>query len=723
LKTVFEPTIAGRPQSLLIAGLQRLLARPWALLPVVFIVVLAYLFLANPWYPAAKLHVAGKIDDVPARVMINWTSGHGLNGYEMYRYQLEPFPGDAASPLPVTITRTGNRHNASNDTQVVLSRISVDGKDYPLPADMPAEGLARDGDLLEFSGANARLSLALEPRHHVRFEFLAYNYAGEVEIDFAGRTSRHLLYSAWDRTPWTRDSVVVVDYWLVQPDGSFAVSMDMPRYPVENVKISAKRKLRDLDLSLAIADGQLLHIDHPIPTADGAVYQIGALDDLKTRLFHPHRFAFQLFFAALTTWMLFGLANFVARFRSLSELFVAKGRYVFWGMLITGVIAFAFWHISFWPGVTSTDSLKIWRAAHIPGMYLGDHPPLNVVLYMYLAMLWDNVAVVPAVQNILTAVLIAWIFFSMYRWGVPLTLVLPFFLMVAASVPLGMYTTILWKDVPFGLGIVFLGFRLADMYFTKRYGDLKISWQSWLVMSLIILALAGLRYNGAAYLVVFPSLLFLLGIVRVGRRTAVGICCLIAAAGLFYAVSQYAGLSAARYFTQQSGTYLGQLKDQLSGEFLRERAKQYLGIFDINQTAMQWDHVGNCLYGRYDNNMLRRLRWNDVYQYQPLPRNALQKKMARTAFALYEMSYQRPWVYFSWNPAYMLLLLPLLPLLIRKLPMSAVFASFILVEVVALVLIGIFNWRYYFFAHFGTYFLIPLICADLLRKKASFHHR
>ncbi len=695
-----------------------MLARPRILLPVVFSLVLAYLFLANPWYPAAKLHLTGKIDGTPARVTINWTSGHGLNGYEMYRYQLEPFPGGAVTSLPVTITRTGNKHSAANDSQVVLSRIVVDGKDFKVPAEAVGEGLAKDGDLLDFSSVNAQLSLAFEPRHHVRFEFLAYNYAGEVEIDFAGKKSRHILYSAWDRTPWTRDSVVVVDYWLVQPDGSFAVSMDMPRYPVENVKISAKRALRDLDLSLAIDDGQVLHIDQPIQTQDGAVYQIGALDDQRTRLFHPHRFAFQLLFAALTTWILFAVANFIARYRCLTDLFVAKDRYLFWGMLLTGMIAFAFWHISFWPGVTSTDSLKIWRAAHIPGMYLGDHPPLNVVLYMYLAMLWDNVAVVPIVQNIATALLIAWVFFSMYRWGVPLILVVPFFLMAATSIPLGMYTTILWKDVPFGLGIVFLGFRLADMYFTKRYGALKISWQSWLAISLILLALAGLRYNGAAYLMVFPVFLFILGIVRIGRRVAAGLCCFLAAAGLFFVVSHYAGLSAARYFAEQSRTYAGQLVNQLSGEFLLDRAQQYLGIFDINQTAMQWDHVGNCLYGRYDNNMLRRLRWNDTYAYLPLPRNALQKKMARTAFALYKKSYEKPWVYFSWNPVYLLLLFPILPFLIRKLPMSAVFSSFILVEIVALVLIGIFNWRYYFFAHFGAYFLIPLICADVMRRKA-----
>ena len=680
--------------------------------------VLAYLFFANPWYPPAILHVAGKISEVPARVMINWTSGHGLNGYEMYRYQLQALSGGESTPHPVVITRTGNKHNAANDSQVVLSRIVVDGAEYQLSADAAGDGLVMNGGLLEFSMVKAKLSLALAARHHVRFEFLAYNYAGEVEIDFAGRKSRHILYSAWDRTPWTRDSVVVVDYWLVQPDGTFAVSMDMPRYFVENLKISSKRQLSDLKLSLVVDGGQTLDVKDPISTPDGAVYQIGALDDPRTRLFHPHRFAFQLVFAALTTWIIYGLANFAASFSGWPELFHEKKRYLFWGMLLTCLGTFAFWQLSFWPGVTSTDSLKIWRAAHIPGMYMGDHPPLNVVLYMFLAMIWDNVAVVPAVQNILTTVLTSWIFFSFLRWGIPLVVVAPFFLLVATSIPLGMYTAILWKDVPFALGIVFLGFRLADMYYRRKSDQLMVSWQGWLAMSLVVLALAGLRYNGAAYLIVFPFLLFVLGIVRVGKRAAVSVCCCIAAAGLFYAVSQYAGLSAARYFTEQSRSYLGQLGGQLSGEFLRDRSKQYLGIFDINQTTMQWDHVGNCLYGRYDNNLIRRVRWNDMYPYLPLPRNAFQKKMARAAFWLYKKSYEKPWVYISWNPVYMLFLFPLLPLFIRKVPMAAVFSAFIMVEVIALLLIGIFNWRYYFFAHFGTYFLIPLICADLIRKRA-----
>jgi len=686
----------------------------------VFIATLLYFCFSNPWYPSAQLLVSGKVSETPATVAINWTSGHGLNGYEMYRYALQSFPsGSVDSQIDVSLARTGERHGAAAGKEVILSKILIDGELYDPPSDALGSSITRDNDLLIFKNDRSRVSFSVRPKHHVRLEFLAFNYAGEVEVNFGGKVSRHFLYSPWDRNRWTRDSVVILDYWLVPPDGSFAVSMEMPRYPVKDVKISAKKELTDLALQLVTAGRQEVSVGNPIPTKDGAVFQVGELDGKRKRFFHPHRFIFQVIFALLTTWVLFGLITYAAKFQDLNDMLIARKRYLFWGMLFFCMTVFSFWHISFWPGIASTDSLKIWRAAHIPGMYLGDHPPLNVALYMYLSQIWDNMAVVPIAQNILTSLLIASMFFSMFRWGVPLMLLAPFFLLVVFSVPLGLYTATLWKDVPFALAIVYLGFRLADLYYRKRKGKVIISRQAWLVMILIVAALAGLRYNGAVYLILFPSLLVILGIVRLNKRFVMAGCLVICGTVFFSLISLYAGSSALSYFTMQTGTYFKQLEKNFSGEFVRERSVQYIGIFDINQTAMQWDHVGNCLYGRYDNNLLRRVRWNDVYPYLPLPRAKIQKNSARAAFAVYKKSYEKPWVYFSWNPVYMLLLLPVLPLFFRKLPMSAVFSVFILAEIIALVVIGIFNWRYYFFAHFAAYFLIPLVLADLMRKKQA----
>jgi hypothetical protein len=67
----------------------------------------------------------------------------------------------------------------------------------------------------------------------------------------------------------------------------------------------------------------------------------------------------------------------------------------------------------------------------------------------------------------------------------------------------------------------------------------------------------------------------------------------------------------------------------------------------------------------------------------------------------------------------MLCLLPILPLLFRKLPMTSVFSFIILIQIAALVFLDIFNWRYYFFAHLALYFIVPMIGADLASGKTQ----
>ena len=699
-------------------GIPWLSGKPVVSALLVALLFLSFFYFSNPWYPAAKLHVQGVVPTLPAKLMLQWTSGHGLNGYEMNRYTLQPVPaGDNSSELDVSLTRTGNRHPAAADSQVILSRIQVDGVDVVPVGVQTGPALEIEDDLLKFKEIGSKIALKLSPKYHLRFEFLAYNYAGEVEVNFAGQTSRHILYSAWDRTKWTRDSVVVVDYWLVQPDGSFLVSMDMPRYPVNAVKVSSRQKISDLSVHINIQDGSDFTVENAIPVADGFVYEMAETGQKIQRYFHPHRFAFQILFALLTTWLFFGIIKFLSGFKNPAEVFIGRKRFIFWFMFVFSVGIFFLWHVSFWPGIASTDSLKIWRAAHIPGMYLGDHPPLNVIFYQYLSHFWDNMAVVPIVQNLLTSALISWIFFSMYRWGLPVYALVPFFLFTVLSVPVGLYSIILWKDVPFALLTVFLGFRMADAYFRKRYGLPQYSTHSWLVLFLLAFALTGLRYNGAVYLLIIPVMLFGLGILTVRKKYVTFFLCFMVITGAFYTASEYFGSSASSYFTLQTKTYMLQVKKRMSLHFLQERWDKYMGIFDINQTAMQWDHVENCLFGRYDNTLIRRLRWNDVYSYLPLPRTDIQKHMAGKALAIYKKTYQKPWVYLSWNPVHILFLFAFLPFFYRRLPMAAIFSAFILIEIAALVFIDILNWRYYYFANLASYFVLPLIFADLTRRK------
>jgi hypothetical protein len=67
----------------------------------------------------------------------------------------------------------------------------------------------------------------------------------------------------------------------------------------------------------------------------------------------------------------------------------------------------------------------------------------------------------------------------------------------------------------------------------------------------------------------------------------------------------------------------------------------------------------------------------------------------------------------------MLLLFPLLPLFSRIVPMTAVFSLFTFIPVAILVFLGIFNWRYYYFAHLAAYFVLPMVATDLVLRKTK----
>ena len=83
---------------------------------------------------------------------------------------------------------------------------------------------------------------------------------------------------------------------------------------------------------------------------------------------------------------------------------------------------------------------------------------------------------------------------------------------------------------------------------------------------------------------------------------------------------------------------------------------------------------------------------------------------------LYWKTYEIPWVYLTWNPVYILVLLPLSVLFFKKVPFTAIFSAIILIQVLALVLINVFNWRYYYFVCVAGFFWGPVLLLDLKRK-------
>ena len=74
-----------------------------------------------------------------------------------------------------------------------------------------------------------------------------------------------------------------------------------------------------------------------------------------------------------------------------------------------------------------------------------------------------------------------------------------------------------------------------------------------------------------------------------------------------------------------------------------------------------------------------------------------------------------PWVYFTWNPFYLLFFF-LLSFFYRLFPLTAAYGYIVLSQVIILLwVLGPYNynWRYYYFLLFSLYFLIPVIALDV----------
>ena len=709
---------------LLLGKIAALFLRP----PALFCFFLAWFYWGSPWFPAATMSITGTTSEAPSRLDTWWVSGHDLNGYEHNTFLLTPRPALATSQgIPLVITRVGKRGPGSKGKKVVLSNIIIDGKRYFPANDRLPPGVREKNGTLVFHKNGATLRLNIQVQHSLVLEFPAFNTAGLVDVQLGEQTTRHDLYASNNESHWARRRAHFAKSWFTAPDGNFTVIMDWVRYPTKILRIFSQKNFSITSVVVSTEDGQQYTLNNPVPWDGGIHFSLRELTRQLTRYYHPDRLLLQVCFALLTTLLLKQLLAYLRGFNGLKDILLNEQRYLFWGMLGGSCLAFSFWHIAFWPGITSNDSLQIWRAAQIPGMYLGNHPPLNVLLYTYLSMFWNNIAVVPLVQNFCTALLIAYILFSLYRKGLPLPGLLLFYGVLLTSLPIGLYTAVLWKDIPFALVVVLLGHKLAELYVAQRVaqntatrqGYRNISRKDLIFLILLTLAAAGIRHNGVLFLFIVPVVLLLFGLIRLRPVVIIALFSLALAGSVaFFILPSNQGRSG--YLAIQTKRYVQQAWKRVSLNYIQASATNYLGIFNVNQKRMQWDQVEGCLFGRYEHDMLKQFRWNDVYPYLPLSTNQWVKQLQQTCFRLYKKSYIAPWVYMSWNPLHMLFLLPLLPFFVKMLPRAGVFSLFIFIPTAVLVFLHIFNWRYYFFTYLATPFLLPMMVTDLAARRQQY---
>lgn len=683
-------------------------------LPAIFLALLVYFVFSSAWYEPARLEVTGKAENGTV-FEIQWDSGAGFNTYETKRFHLNTRYSDGATTVPVVVRHLGDKHFASLSTDIVCKAIRVDGKTIDFASIKLEEGGQVTGDGILLNTAGSRLSIDVKPESVIEIEMLTNNHSGKVELA-AGDTVIALdLYMAN-----VEANKINTPFWVMGRGGEFKASLDVPRYDIDTFRLRSVGKNSKLRLTSIVFDG-----DHYIEldsreNMEAGTHVFTLRDVRKLSYLHPVQCSFQVCFALLTTWMIWGFSSFVGKVGGIRGLFSGR-RKLFWGLFGGAALAYFFWLAVFWPGVMSVDSLKIWRSALLPEVFINDHPLFNVILYMYLAQFWQNPVVVPIFHIVMMALLIAHIFYSIAKQGVAVKWLLPFYLLLVTSLPIGLYNIVLWKDIPFAMLIVFWAYTIADLWRKKQAGCYTMSYQKFFALTLLLLALALTRHNGLVYLAVVPLYFVALGLVT-WRRFFVG----VAGGGLLLSLAVLAMynspmVSDANYLWIQVRSYLQTMFNTSLWNLISRAFHAYWGILDITQTATKWDLWHYFLADRRAYWFLTHSGWSDIFPYLPESKTFM-SGLKEIVLQLYHKTYETPWVYTTWNPLYVLFVLPLTLLLYKKVPQTAIFSSVILVQVFVLVfVIGIMNWRYYYFVFLGGMFLGPLLLSDLKSKKKVLH--
>jgi len=669
-----------------------------------FFVILSYFVFTNEWYEPATLIIKGRAVSTDEVVNVQWNSGEGYNEYEQRRFQFLSTRGGENKKHRIVLNRAPQKNQLSKGHRVVLYEIRNDdqGLFVPRKALTTVRKKAGSGWLFHSDESEIRLNVAAKDRLY--FLFKSDDRSGVVRISIDGQVFQHDLY----RKNW-EILFSKLDFWLLDEEGNITVSFDLPRYKVGSLRILTSTETVVSSLHLQT---KLKIIDLPITSQEnGHVLVDNPTRSLK-HFFHPSQFFFQLLFSLFLAWLCMIVGRKFASYGTFNSVFFSNDRWLFWCFFSGTVTVYGMWLLAFWPGVMSVDSLNIWRAAWLPDVMINNHPVLNEIWYMFFQQLWNNTVIIPIAQILLLSVLIAVTFFLVFRQGVNLRWLLPCYFLLVLSLPIGLYTVTLWKDVPFALLVILWSLAPAYFFYIKRKNkQIFLSRQHIFLLLLMFLALLLFRHNGMVYLFVLPILFVIIKLVRIPKLLVL-VCCILAIGLLTVVFFPPKTLKSGSYFHDLSMIYLQQIREESPSKRIGQAIKQYPRLLDLKKNREKSDFWHYYLGDRYAYSFLKDVGWYDAHKYL-LPDKNIFPSLHDFGLRLYKMSLETPWIYLTWNPFLLLYLFPLSILLYRWFPLSAIFSLVILAQVVALlVFVGTTNWRYYYFVLMGGYFILPVALLD-----------
>ncbi|MGD1151727.1 MAG: hypothetical protein ABR911_02445 [Syntrophales bacterium] len=664
----------------------------------------------SSWHLPSELVMTGRTES-PAAVRISWDSGAGFNEMEsadiVFGTPIEP---RSANPV-MRIRRTGSRHPAAQSAEVWIKLLKLSQDDHANTlqafaqqkgAEMTAEGYLH----LRKDGAKIEVPMG---RDFTEICFIASEQAGFVEIEFDGEKRLYDLYAPHRQDKWVQRTR------QTYASGPFTARVNLPRYDLPRLQIASVEALQTFRLESVRISSANGDITLPL-RADGLLFNIGFSDFPRNtrQYFHPLHFLQQILFAILSAFITLFLFRFVRIRGGIKNVLVEKKRYLFWLMFLGGILAFGAWLLVYWPGHFTSDSVHIWWAAKQPGYFLHDHPVMNVLYYRFLQQFWDHFAMVGVVQIVFTSLLGSYIFYWFHKKGVPLYVIVPFYLLFITSIPIGLYTITLWKDIPFALLVVFWAFWFVKLVFEKKEGGVRHSRREIIILSLLLIAMGLFRYNGIVYFVIVPVGLALLGMIP-PKKVLIGSVCVLMMAGLL--ISMTVMLDKNHFIMNQSRFFVDRMRGAGIVETTKRIVMQYPTVLDINIIKKKaiwydtWYRDRGVTQWHYD--FAKKKGYHEWIRFMPCEPKS--EKLHEFLNTLNLRSTDEPWVFFTWNPFYLLYLFPLC-LLYRLFPMTAAYGYVVLSQVLILLwVLGPYNynWRYYYFLLLSLYFLIPVIALDV----------
>ena len=678
-----------------------------------FLSILLYFFLCSNWHIPSKLIINGNIKYGTEAVLF-WDSGEGFNYMESSRLDLGKFVPFDKKEHVIKIRRVGKKNPISSSSQVWVKAIRTDDKwiDLKKLSKQKNVALDRNGHLF-FEEDGAQVVFKTDLKEKIELFFLQNPWSGYIEIAIDNDIRRYDLY-LFKR----RDKVVSINAKKFIP-GDFSISAKLPQYNIRKLKIESlekDHKFKLYSLEIKSKNGNI-YIRAGEDKFISSIY-FSDIKRITKKYYHPVRFCFQVIFAGLCTYIIFQIFGFIKKCGGIKNTFIGAKRYIFWLMFLGAVLSFSIWLIAYWPGYMTSDSIHIWWAAKKPGYFIHSHPFMNIIYYRFLQQIWDNIAIVGIFQILLTSLLGSYIFYYIYKNGVSIFLILPFYFAFALSIPVGLYNISLWKDIPFAILVVFWAFYLMKMYLEKKRDLLSISYQKTILLLLSLIALCLFRYNGIVYIIIIPIVLAVLKIISIKKVLAIFTVLVLIGITNFGIMKLYGKTD---FFFHRADIFIKRLKSESISKIALRMVKQYPTVLDINTYKRYhiwydiWYRNDDFIKWHYD--FTKKSGYNEFVRYQEVKPKS--EKLYAILDRVIHESYKEPMVYFSWNPYYMLYIIPVF-FLYRYFPLTAVYGSVIFSQVFVLLLIlgpYNYNWRYYYFLLFSLYFLIPIVALDIKTKR------